>query len=68
MIILISAVFRVAAVIRGRRFFQCGSPKVRRLQEGSAYLRPGVCLRKYDTRFCSLSNSSKKQLGAPAQI
>ena len=45
--ILISAVFRGAALIRGealirgRRLFQCGYPKVRRLLEGGSYLRPG---------------------------
>ena len=44
--ILISAVFRDAALfrgearIRGRRLFQCGYPEVQRLSEGGTYLRP----------------------------
>ena len=44
--ILISTVFRGAGLIRGetlirgRRLFQCGRPKGRRLLEGGAYLRP----------------------------
>ena len=48
-----SAVFRGATLIRekafsrGRRLFQCGYPKVRRLLEGGAYLRPGAYQRKY---------------------
>ena len=51
--ILISAAFRGAAPvrgevhIRGRRLFQYGYLKVRRLLEGSAYLRPGAYQRKY---------------------
>ena len=51
--ILISAAFGGAALIRGealtrgRRLFQCGYPKVRRLLEGGAYLRPGAYQRKY---------------------
>ena len=46
--ILISAAFRGAAfirgevLIRGKRLFQSGYPKVRRLLEGSVYLRPGT--------------------------
>ena len=38
--ILISAAFKVAALIRGIRFFQCEYPKKRRLLEAGAYLRP----------------------------
>ena len=51
--ILISAAFggtaliRGEALIRGRRLCQCGYPKVRRLLEGGAYLRPGAYQRKY---------------------
>ena len=47
-IIIISAVFRGAALIRreplirGRRLFQCGYPKVWRLLESAVYLRPGA--------------------------
>ena len=50
---LISIVFKGAALIRGeplirgRRLFQCGYPKVRHLLESSAYLRPGAYQRKY---------------------
>ena len=46
--ILISAAFggaalvRGEALIRGRRLFQCGYPKVRHLLKGGAYLRPGA--------------------------
>ena len=53
----INAAFRVAVVIRedvlirGGRFFQCGCPKVPRLLEGGAYLRPGVYSRKYSIRL-----------------
>ena len=45
---LISVAFRAAvlirgeAIIRGRRLFQCGYPKVGRLLEGGAYLRSGA--------------------------
>ena len=44
--VTISVAFKGAALIRGRRFFQCGYPRVRRLLEGGAYLRPGVYQRK----------------------
>ena len=50
---LISAAFGGAALnsgealIRGRRLFQCGYQKVRRVLEGGAYLRPGAYQRKY---------------------
>ena len=46
--VLISATFGSAALIRGealiraRRFFECGYPKARHLLEGGAYLRPGA--------------------------
>ena len=46
--ILINAVFNGAAPIRGgelvraRRLFQCGYPKVRRFLEDGTYLRPGA--------------------------
>ena len=40
MAILISVTFRVVTLIRDRRLFQCGYPKVRRLFEGGAYFRP----------------------------
>ena len=36
------ALIRGGAFIRERRLFQCGYPKVRRLSEGGAYLRPGA--------------------------
>ena len=36
--ILLSAAFRGVALIRGRRLFQCGDPKVRRLLEEIGYL------------------------------
>ena len=39
MTILISATFRGELLIRGRHLFQCKYPKVRRLLEGSGYLR-----------------------------
>ena len=54
MTILISAAFRVAALIRWealvreRYLFQCGYPKVRRLLEEGASLRPGAYYRKYN--------------------
>ena len=38
---------RGATLIRGRRLFQCGCPKLRSLLEGSAYLRAGSYQRKY---------------------
>ena len=38
----ISAAFRGEAFIRGMRLFLCGYSKMRRLLEGSAYLRPGA--------------------------
>ena len=47
MTILISTTFRVPALIKGeallrrRRLFQCGYPKVQRLLEGGTYLRSG---------------------------
>ena len=53
MTILISAAFRVAALIReetfirGRCLFQYRYPKMRLLLEGSAYLRPDADWRKY---------------------
>ena len=67
--ILVSVTFRVAglikgeALIRGRRLFQCGYPKVRHLLEGSAYLRPGACQRKYGRSFFNskMKKSSGKQ-------
>ena len=34
-------------LLEGRRLFQCGYPKVRRLLEGDAYLRPCAYKRKY---------------------
>ena len=37
-----AAIIRRKALIRGNRFFQQGLLKVRRLLEGSAYLRPGT--------------------------
>ena len=46
--ILISAVFRGAALIRGealirgRHLFECEYAKVQRLLEGNAYFRPGA--------------------------
>ena len=40
--ILISASFRGVALIRGRRLFQCGYPKMWRILEGGAYFRPGA--------------------------
>ena len=46
--ILISAAFRDAAsvrgerLIRGRRLFQCGYPRVQHLLEDGAYLRLGA--------------------------
>ena len=46
--ILINATFRGtvlnrgAALITGRRLFQCGYLKVKRLLEGGAYLKPGA--------------------------
>ena len=56
--ILISAIFRGAALIRGetlirrRRLFHCGFPEVCRLLEGSAYLRPDAYQRKYGKLSC----------------
>ena len=47
--ILISAVFRGVALVRGTRLLQCGYPKVRCLFEGGAYSRPGAYSRKYGT-------------------
>ena len=41
--ILINVPFRGAAIIRGKRLFQCGYPKVRLLLEGGGvYLRLGA--------------------------
>ena len=40
--ILISAIYRGAALIRGRCLFQCGHSKVWHVLEGSTYLRPGA--------------------------
>ena len=37
---LISAAFRGVGLIRWRRLFQCGHPKLRHLLEGGAYSRP----------------------------
>ena len=37
-----ATLIRGEALIRGRRLFQCGYPKVRRLLEGGAYLRPAA--------------------------
>ena len=45
--ILIITAFRDAALIRERRLFQCGYPKVRWLLEDDAYLRPDAYYRKY---------------------
>ena len=39
--------YQRGSLIRGRRLFQCGHPKVRRLLQGGAYLRLGTYLRKY---------------------
>ena len=44
--IRLSTTFR-GALLRGKRLFQCGYPKVWHLLEGDAYLRPGAYLRKY---------------------
>ena len=60
--ILISAAFRGAALLRGRRLFQCGYPKVRRLLEGGAYLRPGAYQRKYDN-LLNFSSRIQKFVG-----
>ena len=49
--ILISAAFRGALPIRGRRLFQYGYPKVRRLLENCAYLTPGAYQRKFISYF-----------------
>ena len=60
--ILISAAFRGAALIRrealtrGRRLFECGYPKVRRLLEGGVYLRPDTYLRKYSINLEKILN------------
>ena len=42
-----TAFIRGGKLIRGRPLFQCGYSKVRRLLEGSAYLRPGAYYRTY---------------------
>ena len=48
--ILISITFGGAVLIRGRRLFQCGHPKVWRLLAGRAYLRLSAHQRKYGIR------------------
>ena len=51
--ILISAavrgapLFRGGVLIKGRRLFQCGYPKVRGLLEGGVFLKPGAYQGKY---------------------
>ena len=57
--ILISNAFRGAALLRRRHLFQCDYPKVRRLLEGGAYLRPGAYQRKYDNLLNSSSRIQK---------
>ena len=73
-IILINAAFRVALVIReevlirGRRLFQCGCPKVPRLLKGGPYLRlrawysTKILLRlHYSTTFFYGENKIRKE-------
>ena len=38
-------------LLEERRLFQCEYPKVQRLLEGDAYMRPGAYLRKYGIRI-----------------
>ena len=46
-------------LLEGRHSFKCEYPKVRRLLEGGAYLRPGAYYRKYGNNTIMLNNRKR---------